>query len=57
MGWILRNKTYVSAVLIGTVVALHAAGLIDDATYQMLLGLLGAGALGAVRHAISKVQR
>ena len=56
IAWLQGKKTYVVAILIGSVYALHSAGMIDDATRDMLLGLLGAGAIATVRAAISKVR-
>lgn len=51
------KKTYLVAILAAALTGLKYAGLIDDATYQLLMGLLGSGAVATVRAAISKVER
>ena len=47
-------KTYLSAGGIAAITLLHALGYIDDATFQMLLGLLGAGGLAALRAGVGR---
>lgn len=48
------KKSYIIAVALGLVVALHAAGVLSDEAYQLLLGLLGAGGVAAIRSALPK---
>src|SRR5690606_14667519 len=48
-------KTYIVAILAGVVTAFHAMGYIDDATYQTLMALLGAGAVGTVAAKINRI--
>ena len=54
MGWLSGKKTYVVAVLMGALTVAHTAGMIDDATYQAMLGLLGALGLGTLRAGVTK---
>lgn len=49
-------KTYIIAALVATLAALHALGYIDEATYQTLLALLGAGGLSTVAAKIGRLQ-
>lgn len=46
------KKTYLSAAGVAAVTIMHSLGYIDDATFQMLIGLLGAGGLAALRAAV-----
>lgn len=46
-------KTYIVAVSLGLATAAHSLGWITQETYDLLLGLLGAGGLAALRHGIS----
>lgn len=48
-------KTYVCAALMGALTVLKALGYIDDATYQTLMALLGAGAVGTVAAKINRI--
>lgn len=48
-------KSYIVAVLAASVTALHALGYIDDALFQTLMGLLGAGAVGTVAAKINRI--
>ena len=50
-------KTYIIAGIIAVLAGLHAMGYIDEATYQTLLALLGAGGLSTVAAKISRVQK
>lgn len=50
-------KTYIVAALTAAVTLLHALGYIDDATYQALLALLGAGAVTTVAAKINRIQQ
>lgn len=50
-------KTYIVAVLLGLVTALHSMGKIDDSLFQMLLGLLNAGAISTVAAKINRMNR
>jgi len=47
-------KTYLCAIGIGLAATAHALGFIDDATYQTLIGILGAGGLAALRAGVAK---
>ena len=47
-------KTYIVAVLMGALSTAHMLGWIDYATYQAVLGLLGALGLGALRAGVTK---
>ena len=47
-------KTYIVAVLMGALSTAHMLGWIDDATYQAVLGLLGAIGLGTLRAGVTK---
>lgn len=51
-GW----KTYVIAALTAILTLLKSLGYIDEATFQTLLGLLGAGALGTVAAKINRIK-
>lgn len=44
-------KTYLCAVGIGVATAAKALGYLDEATYQAIVGFLGAGGLAALRAA------
>ena len=48
-------KSYIVAVLAAAVTALHSLGYIDTATFQNLMALLGAGAVGAVAAKINRI--
>ncbi|MCL4500445.1 MAG: hypothetical protein M1438_01150 [Deltaproteobacteria bacterium] len=48
------KKTYIAAGLIGLVTVARVLGWIDDALYQTLLALLGAGGLAALRAGVTK---
>ncbi len=45
-------KTYIVAVLIALASALHYLGYVDTEAYALILGVLGAGSIGTIRHAI-----
>ena len=47
-------KTYIVAALTAALAAAHALGYVNDATYQTLLVLLGAGGLAALRAGVGK---
>lgn len=47
-------KTYIVAGLIGLATVAHTLGWIDDTVYQVILGLLGAGGLAALRAGVTK---
>jgi len=49
-------KTYIIAAIIALLAGLHAMGYIDEATYQTLLALLGAGGLTTVAAKINRIQ-
>lgn len=49
-------KTYVIAALTATLTLLHSLGKIDEATFQTLLALLGAGGLTTVAAKINSIQ-
>lgn len=46
------KRTYIIALAIGALTTLHWLGYIDGATYQTMLGLLGAGGLATLRAAV-----
>lgn len=50
-------KSYIVAALAAAVTVLHSLGYIDDATRDMLLGLLGAGAIGTVAAKINRIEK
>lgn len=50
-------KTYIVAVLLAILAALKALGYIDEATYQALIALLGAGAVSTVAAKINRIQK
>lgn len=45
-------KTYIQAALIGVASVVFYLGLIDQAAYVIILGLLGAGTVASLRHAV-----
>lgn len=49
-------RTYIIAAIIAILAGLHAMGYIDEATYQTLLALLGAGGLSTVAAKIGRIQ-
>lgn len=53
MGFLKGKKTYLIAMAIGALTALKALGFIDEATYQTILGLLGAGGLMTLRAGVT----
>lgn len=56
MNWLKGYKTYIVAILTAVITVLHSLGYIDDALYQTLLALLGAGAIGTVAAKINRIQ-
>jgi len=50
-------KTYIVAALAAIVQVLFSLGYIDEATYQLLMGLLGAGAIGTVSAKVNRIQK
>ena len=52
MNWLNGKRTYIVAAGIGIVSGLKAAGIIDPATADVLLTLLGGAGLAAVRAAV-----
>lgn len=50
-------KTYIVAALTAIVTLLHSLGYIDEAMYQALLALLGAGAVTTVAAKINRIQQ
>lgn len=50
-------KSYIIAALAAGVQFMFSMGYIDEATYQMLMGLLGAGAVGTVAAKINRLQK
>lgn len=50
-------KSYIVAALLAILAAAHALGYIDEATYQALLALLGAGAVSTVAAKINRIQQ
>lgn len=49
------KKTYISAALVAALVFGHITGLVDDKAYSVLLPLLGAGGVAALRAGINKI--
>lgn len=49
------SKSYIVAGLMVTVTVLHSLGQIDDANYQLLMSLLGAGAVTTVAAKINRM--
>lgn len=49
-------KSYIIAILLAAAGVLHSLGYIDDATYQAILALLGAGAISTVAAKINRLQ-
>lgn len=48
-------KTYIVAVLMGVLTVLKSLGQIDETTYNTLMALLGAGAVGTVAAKINRL--
>lgn len=48
------KKTYLIAALIAVATFAKAMGWIDQTTYELILGLLGAGGLAALRAGVTK---
>ncbi len=48
------KKTYIVAAAVALAVFAHSLGWIDDNTFQVILGLLGAGGLAALRAGVTK---
>ena len=51
------KKTYIVAVLVGVATAAQAAGMITPEQLQIIIGLLTAGGLAALRAGVSNVAR
>lgn len=47
-------KTYICAAILGVAIFAKAVGWIDEATYQVIFGLAGAGGLAALRAGVTK---
>lgn len=47
-------KTYLMAGLAGVVTVLKGLGYLDETTFQVLMGLLGAGGLATLRAGVTK---
>ena len=56
MGWLKGYKTYIIAALTAALTLAHSLGYIDEATYQSLLALLGAGAVSTVAAKINNIR-
>lgn len=48
------SKTYLVAALLALATFAKAMGWLDDTTYQVLVGLLGAGGLATLRAGVTK---
>jgi len=48
-------KTYIVAILIAIAGAAYSLGYIDEATYQLILTLLGAGAIGTMAAKVNRI--
>lgn len=51
------KKTYVMAILMAIVTGLYYTGTIDKSTYDMLMGLLSAGAVSTVAAKVNRVEK
>lgn len=56
MKWLTGYKTYIIAALTAALTLAHSLGYIDEATYQTLLALLGAGGISTVAAKINRIQ-
>ena len=56
MGWLTGYKTYIIAALTAALTLAHSLGYIDEATFQTLLALLGAGGISTVAAKINRMQ-
>ena len=50
------NKTYITALLVAVVVFLDQAEILPIEQTIALLGLIGAGSVASIRHAIGKLE-
>lgn len=50
-------KSYIVAALAAAVTVAHSLGYIDDATFNTLMSLLGAGAVGTVAAKINRMNK
>lgn len=55
INWLKGKKTYIVAVLAVAVNALYYTGKIDKATFDVLIGLLGAGAISTISAKINRI--
>lgn len=51
------SKTYIIAGVIGIATAARYLGYLSESTYQLVLGLLGAGGLAALRAGVAKEKK
>jgi hypothetical protein len=56
MGWLTGYKTYIIAALTAALTLAHSLGYIDEASFQTLLALLGAGGISTVAAKINRMQ-
>lgn len=54
MNFLIGKKTYLIAGALALVTFARVMGWLDDAAYQMICGLLGAGGLAALRAGVTK---
>lgn len=52
MAFLKGKKSYLVAAAVAVATFAHHAGLIDTQTYQLIVGLLGAGAVATLRAGI-----
>lgn len=57
MEWLKGKKTYILAILMAIVNGLYFSDKIDKATYDMLINLLGAGAVATVAAKVNRVNK
>ena len=54
MSWLSGKKSYLVAIVMGLLSTAYALDWVDDATYQTLLGVVGALGLGTLRAGVTK---
>lgn len=54
LAWLKGKKTYILSAVGLVAVLLHSWGVISDSIYNLVLGLLGSGALASIRAALPK---
>ena len=54
LGMLEGKKTYLVALLVGVLTVVQSLGYMDMSSYQMIMGLLGAGGLASLRAGMKK---